>query len=230
MNKFRSIICVSAVYFSGLGVGLAGDESKRLHNSIAYYFDSRDFNTLALNTSAKLPLGFKLWGFTDFHGNQNAASRYRLERFFMEYRIMRDLPETWVFGIKGLGLLTEFNNFNGSDNDLFRFGPYISRKLNLPWGRVASLQLRAFPLETESNNSQLSLSYLVPFSDKWSLSGFADINFIEGGPDRWVIEPQLNYKLNDRMNLLLEYRYNGFESANPDLRGSGVALGMNIKF
>jgi hypothetical protein len=32
------------------------------------------------------------------------------------------------------------------------------------------------------------------------------------------------------MNLLLEYRYNGFESANPNLKGSGVALGMSIKF
>mgnify|MGYP001818132791 FL=1 len=205
-------------------------DEKRVNNSIAYYLDSRDYNTLSVNTSARLPWDFKLWGFTDFNGDQNNGSRYELQRFFMEYRLLHEIPEEWIFGLKGIGLLTEFNNLNGSDNDLFRFGPYISRKINLPWGEVANLQLRIYPYQTENDNRQLSLSYLIPFSEKWSLSGFADINVIDGGSDRWVIEPQLNYKLNESMNLLLEYRYNGFESANPDLKGSGVALGMSIKF
>ncbi|MGB1874243.1 MAG: hypothetical protein ACPH5P_05770 [Akkermansiaceae bacterium] len=148
----------------------------------------------------------------------------------MEYRLMHEIPEDWIFGVKGVGLLTEFNNLNGSDNDLFRFGPYISRVVKLPWEKEAKFQLRVFPYETESDNRQLSLSYFVPFSDRWSLSGFADINFIDGGSDRWVIEPQLNYKMNESMDLLLEYRYNGFEASNPNLKGSGVALGVNIKF
>ncbi|MGB1936531.1 MAG: hypothetical protein ACPIGG_03830 [Akkermansiaceae bacterium] len=203
---------------------------KSAHHSIAYYFDSRDYNTLAVNTSARLPLGFKLWGFTDFNGSQNNDNRYDLDRFFMEYRLMHEIPEDWIFGVKGVGLLTEFNNLNGSDNDLFRFGPYISRVVKLPWEKEAKFQLRVFPYETESDNRQLSLSYFVPFSDRWSLSGFADINFIDGGSDRWVIEPQLNYKMNESMDLLLEYRYNGFEASNPNLKGSGVALGVNIKF
>ena len=205
-------------------------DNKWVNNSIGYYLDSRDYNTLSVNTSASLPLDFKLWGFTDFHGDQNEGSRYELERFFMEYRLLHEIPEEWIFGLRGVGLLTEFNNFNGSDNDLFRFGPYVSRKIDLPWGKVAKFQLRIYPYETESDNQQLSLSYFIPFSEKLSLSGFADINFIDGGSDRWVIEPQLNYKLNDRMNLLLDYRYNGFESSNPNLKGSGVALGMSIEF
>ncbi|MDG1357779.1 MAG: hypothetical protein P8P36_06265 [Akkermansiaceae bacterium] len=205
-------------------------DGKRVNNSIAYYLDSRDYNTLSVNTAAQLPWDFKLWGFTDFNGDQNEGNRYDLERFFMEYRLLHEIPEERIFGLKGVGLLTEFNNFNGSDNDLFRFGPYISRKIELPWGKEASLQLRMYPYQTDSDNRQLSLSYFIPFSEKLSLSGFADINFIDGGSDQWVIEPQLNYKLNDSMNLLLEYRYNGFESSNPNLKGSGVALGMSIEF
>jgi hypothetical protein len=228
MSYFRSLSYLFCILSCVVHSAFA--QEKRVNNSIAYYLDSRDYNTLSVNTSARLPLGFKLWGFTDFNGDQNEGSRYELERFFMEYRLLHEIPEEWVFGIKGVGLLTEFNNFNGSDNDLFRFGPYISREMNLPWGKVARLQLRIYPYQTENDNGQLSLSYVIPFSEKWSLSGFADINIIEGGADRWVIEPQLNYKLNGSMNLLLEYRYNGFESANPNLKGSGVALGMSIKF
>lgn len=203
-------------------------QEKAVNNSIAYYFDSRDYNTLSVNTSASLPSGFKLWGFTDIHGNQNTGSRYDLDRFFMEYRILHKIPEQWIFGLKDVGILAEYNNFNGSNNDLFRCGPYISRKIPLPWGTKGSLQLRAFPYETESHNKQLSLSYLIPFTDRFSLSGFADLNFLDGGTNRWVIEPQLNYKINTRVTLLLEYRYNGFESSNPTLRGSGAALGVNI--
>lgn len=228
MVSVRSKIWLSGILLSLTISVFANDKSA--HHSIAYYFDSRDYNTLAVNTSARLPLGFKLWGFTDFNGSQNNDNRYDLDRFFMEYRLMHEIPEDWIFGVKGVGLLTEFNNLNGSDNDLFRFGPYISRVVKLPWEKEAKFQLRVFPYETESDNRQLSLSYFVPFSDRWSLSGFADINFIDGGSDRWVIEPQLNYKMNESMDLLLEYRYNGFEASNPNLKGSGVALGVNIKF
>jgi len=228
MSHFRFLFYFFCVFLCVTSSNFA--EQKHVNNSIAYYLDSRDYNTLSVNTTARLPLDFKLWGFTDFNGSQNEGSRYELDRFFMEYRLLHEIPEDWIFGLKGVGVLAEFNNFNGSDNDLFRFGPYISRKIDLPWGKVARLQLRIFPYETESDNRQLSLGYFIPFSDKWSLSGFADINFIDGGSDRWVIEPQLNYKLNDSMDILLEYRYNGFESSNPDLQGSGVALGMSIKF
>ena len=228
MVSVRSKIWLSGILLSLTVYVFANDKSA--HHSIAYYFDSRDYNTLAVNTSARLPLGFKLWGFTDFNGSQNNDNRYDLDRFFMEYRLMHEIPEDWIFGVKGVGLLTEFNNLNGSDNDLFRFGPYISRVVKLPREKEAKFQLRVFPYETESDNRQLSLSYFVPFSDRWSLSGFADINFIDGGSDRWVIEPQLNYKMNESMDLLLEYRYNGFEASNPNLKGSGVAMGVNIKF
>ena len=54
-----------------------------------------------------------------------------------------------------------------------------------------------------------------------SLTGFADINFIENGTDRWVIEPQFNYLLDEHFALVVELRYNGFEEAAPGLHGFG---------
>jgi hypothetical protein len=61
------------------------------------------------------------------------------------------------------------------------------------------------------------------------MSGFADYN-INSGPDRWVLEPQLNYQINNNLSLHLEYRHNGFEDANKNLRGNGVAIGVGVTF
>jgi len=220
---FLSIILCSLITFD-----LSYSQEK--NHSLVYYLDSRDYSTLSINSSLDLPLGFKLWGFTDFNGNQNSDNGYKLERFFMEYRVLHEIPEDWIFGLKGIGVLTEFNNYNGSNNDFFRFGPYISHSVPLPWKKKAWFQLRLYPYQTESNNKQISLSYKIPFNDKLSLLGFADINFIDGGKNQWVITPKLKYHVNELIDVLLEYRYNEFEITNPNLKGRGVALGMSIKF
>ncbi len=40
-----------------------------------YYFDSRNFNTAALQSSTKaLPLGFSVFGFVDLHSDQKKSS------------------------------------------------------------------------------------------------------------------------------------------------------------
>ena len=77
---------------------------------------------------------------------------------------------------------------------------------------------------------QISTSYFVPFISELSLGGFADINFIENRKDLWVIEPQLTYKMTNDLSLALAYRYNGYEDANPAVKGSGVALGVEVSF
>jgi hypothetical protein len=45
-----------------------------------------------------------------------------------------------------------------------------------------------------------------------------------------VIEPQLTYKMTNHLSLALEYRYNGYEDANPAVKGSGAALGLEVSF
>ena len=200
-----------------------------MDNSISYYLDSRDFATLSINSDISLPGGIRVWGFTDLDGDQNGEPQ-EFNDFFMEYRALYSIPEELTFGIKGLGLVTEYNNFNGSDNDLFRFGLAISHATEL-LGKKTCLQLRLMPYDdTSQNNQQVSLSYCVAITDKLSLTGFVDYNIIDDGTNQWVVEPQLAYKVTEAMDVLLEYRYNGFESDDPDLKGSGVALGARYNF
>ncbi len=198
--------------------------------SLSYYYDTREYSTLTIFTSVQgLPLGLSLWGFTDIHGDQEAGDPSDFTRYFMEYRLSRDLDPDWVLGIKGLGLMAEFNDFNGSNNNLARFGPYYSTSFELPWKRQAKFQCRVFVYETDGQGWQCSMSYNVPFTDRLSLTGFADINFVENGTDQWVIEPQLNYMLDEHFSIIVEMRYNGFEDANANLDGFGVAGGLCMK-
>ena len=188
-----------------------------------YYFDDRDYNTLSVTTALfKLPYNLSFWGFTDFHGNQTSPrERARLTRSFSEYRLTYDLHE--LTGIEGLGVQTEFNYFSRSDYKLARFG--LVYKHSIPFLRDGSwLQWRLFPEQTD-DNAQFSLIYRLAFTEKLSISGFADFNINNGSRDRWVVEPQLNYQITENISVHLEYRHNGFEDANKALRGNGFAVG-----
>ncbi|NIP98404.1 MAG: hypothetical protein GWO24_35325 [Akkermansiaceae bacterium] len=200
-------------------------------HSVGNYIDSRGYHTLALNSEVDLPLSFKLWGFTDIHGNQkDVAGRFAFERYFMEYRLLRELPAEWLFGLGGVGAIVEYNDFDRPGNSLLRTGLYYGTALQLPWGQKGGVQCRVFPIESRKDRWQISLGYGIPITDKLSLTGFADLNFHSDGPDRWVIEPQLNYALSESLSVLLEFRYNGFEDDAPNLDGTGIAAGLQISF
>ena len=193
-----------------------------------YYFDDRDFNTLSVYTAAyKLPYNLSFWGFTDFNGNQNPPrNRAKFTNSFSEYRLTYDLKE--LTGIGGLGLQTEYNYASLSDSHTLRFGPVYKHSIPfLPDG--SWLMWRFFPVET-SDNMQISWAWKFAITEKWSITGFADYNINEGQRDRWIVEPQLNYKLNDNVSFHLEYRYNGYQDANKNLRGNGLAIGVGITF
>ncbi|WP_444997262.1 hypothetical protein [Aliikangiella sp. IMCC44359] len=193
----------------------------------SYYWDNRDFNTATIQISNNdLGNGFSVWGFTDFHSNQdNSDDRYDLSRTFSEYRLSNNQIAKWT-GVDHLGLQLEYNDSTpGNNNHQVRFG--ITYKQIL--GQSAWLQLRAFPLQSH-NDGQLSLIYFYKISDGFNISGFADYNFNKNGKNQWVYEPQLNYQLSDNVWLLLEYRYNGFENSNPNLDGKGTALGIRYHF
>ncbi|MDH5435390.1 MAG: porin family protein [Gammaproteobacteria bacterium] len=189
-----------------------------------YYFDDRDFNTLGVVVSANdLPAGFSIWGFTDFHGDQNNANeRYDITRSFSEYRLSNNKISDWT-KIDNLGLQVEVNETSpGNNNTVWRGG--ITYKL------VSSannwLQLRLFPMQSNKHN-QASLIYFYSITTNVKFSGFADYNIQDGSKNRWVVEPQLSYRLMDKAWLLLEYRYNGFEDAKATLDGSGWAIGIS---
>jgi len=50
----------------------ASKEPKRKTTlDLTYYMDVREYNTLNILTSGKLPFGFHLFGFVDLHGDHN---------------------------------------------------------------------------------------------------------------------------------------------------------------
>ena len=193
---------------------------------LTYYRDARNYGTMNIMTSAAgLPLGLQFWGFTDIHGNQGGEGD-EFARYFMEYRLSRPLPKQYL-GIKGLGFQAEYNDFQGADNSLARFGVTFRHPT---YGERGWLQWRYFPVETDGDGGQASLIYFLPLSKRASIGGFADWNWTRARKGRWVLEPQLTYKLTDRLAVALELRHNDFERINPRTQGTGVALGLEASF
>ena len=194
---------------------------------LTYYRDARNYGTMNIMTSATgLPLGLSFWGFTDIHGNQGAEGADEFARYFMEYRLSRPLPKQYV-GIQGLGFQAEYNDFQGAGNSLARFGVTFRHRT---YGERGWLQWRYFPVETDGDGGQASLIYFFPLSKRASIGGFADWNWTRARKGRWVLEPQLTYRLTDRLAAVLELRHNDFERINPRVQGTGVALGLEASF
>lgn len=204
-----------------------------LSTSLAYYFDNRSYNTAQIHFSAKsLPADFSFWGFTDFHGDQdNASRRYRISRSFSEYRLSSPHLGQWS-GITGLGLQLEYNRNTPVDIDLLRLGLTYKHFITADSASSPSkswLIWRLFPYENDNDGYQASLAYYFWISEKVNVSGFADRNVNDNDDVNWIIEPQLNVRLSRHTWFLIEYRYNEFEDNNPNLDGSGIAIGISYK-
>ena len=144
-----------------------------------YLFDHREYNTLTISGGFKnLPLGFNAWGFIDIHSDQNNESnRFDFTRYFLEYRLRRTLDPEWVFGVKGLGLEVEYNDSNGANNNLLRFGVNYKHDITLIAGQKSWLQWRYFPIQTNQYaRSQASVAYRFGLTERLYISGFADFN------------------------------------------------------
>jgi len=231
LNRTSFVLTFLILFAWSIG-SFANDSTKETVATINFYYDVREYPTINILTSTKgLPLGFSIWGFTDLHGNQNdPQNSVDLARYFMEYRLSRQLDSKWVFGIKGLGLQVEYNDFNSAGNNVFRFGGTFKHSFPFLHDKRGWLQWRFFPIETDGSGQQVSVIYFIPIYDNFFITGFADLNMSTKGSDRWVVEPQLNFKLNKRFSALLEFRYNAYEASNANLKGKGVALGFGIKF
>ena len=204
-----------------------GPSQARTAAKLTYYRDARNYGTMNIMTSAAgLPLGLQFWGFTDIHGNQGGEGADEFARYFMEYRLSRALPRQYV-GIQGLGLQVEYNDFQGVGNSLARVGVTFRHRT---YGDRGWLQWRYFPVETDGDGGQLSLIYFFPLTKRASVGGFVDWNWTRARKGRWVLEPQLTYRLSERLAVALELRHNDFERINPRLQGTGVALGLEASF
>lgn len=182
--------------------------------SVKYLFDSRGYNTLGVWPQAELPYGFSLWGFTDLHGNEGKGSRFDLTRSFSEYRLSYPL-------LKNLRAEVEYNGFTPQGVDLLRFGG--TYQLNLFDGQV---WLRGFPLETDGRGGEVSIEWDMPLFWRLHFSGWLDLDIeAEKGKDLWFTEPALTVDLTDKLSLIIEGRFNGFEQ-RLGMESGGVAVGL----
>ena len=97
-------------------------------------------------------------------------------------------------------------------------------------GMTGWLQWRVHPYETDGNGGQASLIYVFRLNKEVYVSGWLDLNVIEGGDNRWVFGPYFNYRVHERVSAMLRFRYNGYEHAAPTLDGTGWAIGTKIDF
>ena len=82
------------------------------------------------------------------------------------------------------------------------------------------------PLLTDGRGGQSSLIYSSPLAPRWSVSGFADLNW---NPHGWVVGPQLNYRLSDRYRLAAQLCLNEFEQRG-SLESTGAAFRVEATF
>jgi len=210
----------------------ARSAEKNTMATVICYLDNRGYNTVSILTgTGGLPGGFSVWGFTDFQSNQNSSdNRFDTSRYFMEYRLMLGLDQKWIGGIRGMDVQAEYSDATGEDNSLVRFGLSLKHALPFGWERKGWLRWRGFPVETDGSGGQVSLAWSLPLSKRLSINGFADWNLNRNGPNRWVVEPEVVWQLLDRFSAHVEFRYNGFEDADPQLDGRGIAAGFGLVF
>ncbi len=199
---------------------------------IGYYVDSRRFNTVCLElSSSNLPWGLSLWGFTDFNSAQHDAHRrFDPAGHLSRYDVSKELEPGWVRGFRGLGLQAEYFDMTGPRNAVLRLGPTFRHGLPALGGRAGWLVWRVFPIETDGTGGLVGLVLFVPLAARLHLDGFFDYHVNKDGPGRVVTEPQLNFKVNDHLSAVVEFRYDGFVDAVPGLDGFGVAPGLHLAF
>lgn len=193
-----------------------------------YQFDTRGFNTINFTGGAKLPYEWSLWGFIDIEtADSHEGSRTDAEEFFMEIDLKREL-------YKGFGVVLEYNDGQGRDDNIGRFGlNYIAR---WDWLKEMDLSLafKAFPLETDGHGGQLSFCWDKKFPEflegRFSVGGFFDVNLNSGPNDNKtniVSDTQFRYKLTDNLEALVEFRFNGYLVASQE---DGFGIGVKYRF
>ena len=236
MKKIIVCFCVAVVltfwfYQVAKANGLSEKVEKKDNKgwmTTEYQFDTRGFDTINFTGGANLPLGFTVWGFTDIETPDiSGRSRQDAENFFMEIDLRREL-------YKGFGVVAEYNDGQGTNDNLGRFGlNYIAR---WDWLKDIDLSLyfKAFPLETDGHGGQVSFSWNKKFpkilDGRFSMGGFFDLNFNSGSKDdemNVVSDTQFRYRLIDNLEALVEFRFNEYKVASQE---HGFGIGLKYKF
>ena len=173
---------------------------------LMYQWDTREFNTLNIEGSAPLPLGFNVWGFVDFMTPlEDANANEDVSDFFYEIDLKRKVLWDW-------GVMLEVNEQDGTDNTVGRAGVFWEPKFQFLDDIKLWFQLKAFPYETDHNGGQVALAWNKRFPEflegRFSMGGFFDVN-LDSGPDddatNIVSETQVRFRLIEGLHFVTEF-------------------------
>jgi hypothetical protein len=164
---------------------------------------SNSTDAVIKNTTTLDIKDYNFWGFTEVF---KEADNYNV---FAEYRVTRKLYNT-------ISLQVEFNDINGSDNELYRLGLVNDFKY---------FTLRFFPLESDNEGYQISAYTRHDFTEKIIGEIVIDYDAHDSAADDWFIEPELTYLINDILAVKARYTYNDYSRDR-----NAVSAGISIRF
>ena len=193
-----------------------------------HQWDSRGFNSLQFFGYTPLPEKFELVVSVDLDSPiASSESRYDLSNFFLE----ADLSYKYW---QNAGPILEVNDFQGVDNDIYRFGVFYVPK----WEALKKYHLFLFTkflfVESDERGGQLSFAWNKRFpsmlNGRFSLGGFVDVNYDSGSTHsetNVVSDLQLRYRVYDELHFITELRYNEFKPSDDEF---GVGIGLKFYF
>jgi hypothetical protein len=202
-----------------------------------YYWDTREFNVLTINSGAKLPHDFEFFQLLNLFGEfGNASDRENWTGFFTELNLRRPIAKEsdllkhldwtvqWADGsgpreVLRLGVRWRFQDTPGPIGEFFR--DVLKLKYSIDFHVI------------EDDGSGWQIEHVFQrefFGGLIYAAGFADHN-INGFDDSsdWVVEPQVGLKLAKNFYAIAEYRYSSF-APNEFKSGWGFGLQYVVRF
>ncbi|MBU1191982.1 MAG: hypothetical protein KKA36_09155 [Gammaproteobacteria bacterium] len=154
-------------------------------------------------------------------------SRWDPQEYFLVIDLNIPIQNDW-------GVLGELNDFDGTGDDIGRFGVFTmpqwgSLKIHPLW-----LYAKAMPIETDGHGGQMSVAFSKrspnPLDGRFSFSGYLDWNYATGRNDAdtsAVSDVQFRYRLQDGWHFFTESHYNQFK---PCQYRNGISAGVKYDF
>lgn len=202
-----------------------------------YYWDTRAFNVLTINSGAKLPYDFEYFQLLNMFGDfGNASDRENWTGFFTEINLRRPIAKDchylksldwtvqWADGsgpreVLRLGIRNRFHDMPGPIGNFFR--DFLKLEYSIDFHII----------EDDGSGWQIEHVFRREFLDGLIyIAGFADHN-INGFADSssWVVEPQLGLKLLKNFYAVAEYRFSSF-APHEFKSGWGFGLEYVVRF
>jgi opacity protein-like surface antigen len=197
-----------------------------------YYDVSREQRTITVDGFSQLSTKWSTWGFVDFYTNQgnqkevadNADPKTYFGKGTVSYRVWQIDQEN------SIQFTAELIDSSGS-SAIVRPGMKWMIAGQQGWLSIKALPVTIQLVEPENEIPQtgaVGMAGRLNLNDKFFLEGFCEMTFAYEDQTRHyplISETQLGYRLTDRVNILMEYRYNNFADDN-----HGLGLGAEIVF